>query len=256
MNGGRIIAIGDVHGMLAPLVELVDTLQVTHDDTLVFLGDLVDKGPDSAGVVKYVRTLSEETIANIVLVRGNHEGKHQRWRKKVNDDDLAGAMAMKRGEEIQQITSGLSPEDIAFLDSAVLFYRRAGYLFVHAGVPGDLLMIPSRPSEVAELPGKVRKKLELLTFTRYIDRESGKMLPLGEEKDDDPFWAAEYDGRFGRVVFGHQPWKDGPKHFPHAIGIDTGAVHGFGLTAIVITGGKETPVTIPTQKFAEFYNEE
>lgn len=250
----RTIAIGDIHGMLDPLVELVDTLRVTHEDTLVFLGDLVDKGPNSPGVVRYARSLSE--ITNVVLVKGNHEGKHQRWRKKVNEGDLKGAMVMKRGEEIQQITTGLTPEDIAFLDSAVLFHRQAGYLFVHGGVPGDLLTIPSHPNEIADLPGKARKKLELLTFTRFIDCESGRMLPLGEEKDDDPYWAAEYDGRFGYVVFGHQPWKGGPERFRHAIGIDTGAVHGFGLTALVIEDGKESLLTIPTQKFADFYNEE
>ena len=252
----RTIAIGDIHGMLDPLVELVDTLRVTPEDTLVFLGDLVDKGPKSPEVVRYIRTLSEEGIAKVVLEKGNHEGKHQRWRKKVNDGDRAGAMAMKRGEEIEQITAGLSQADIEFLDSAVLFHRANGYLFIHAGVPGDLTAIPDTVGEVAALPGKARKKLELLTFTRYIDCESGRMLPLGEEKDDDPFWADEYDGRFGRVVFGHQPWKDGPRYFPNAIGIDTGAVHGFGLTALVIEGGKESTVTIPTQQFADFYPEE
>ena len=250
---GRIIAVGDVHGMLDALIQLIGKVQPTREDRLVFLGDLVDKGPNSAGVVKYVRGLQE--VTNVVLVKGNHEGKHQRWRKKVGDGDLEGAMAMKRGEEIRDITAGLSEEDVEFLDTAVLFYREAGHLFIHAGVPGDLHDIPESVADVAGLPGKARKKLELLTFTRYVDRETGRMLPLGDEKPGDPFWAEEYDGRFGFVVFGHQPWANGPRSFKHSIGIDTGAVHGFGLTALVISGG-ESLVTVPTEKFADFYSEE
>lgn len=252
----RTIAIGDIHGMLDPLVELVDTLRVTPEDTLVFLGDLVDKGPNSAEVVRYIRTLSEVGIARVVLVKGNHEGKHQRWRKKVADGDLKGAMEMKRGEEIQAITSGLTQADIDFLDTVTLFFCDGGYIFIHGGIPGDMEAIPSDPSEITSLPGKARKKMELLTFTRFIDRKTGKMLPMGDEKDGDPFWAETYDGRFGKAVFGHQPWKDGPRRFSHAIGIDTGAVHGFGLTALIIEDGKESILTIPTQKFAEFYSEE
>jgi len=249
----RTIAIGDIHGMLDPLIQLIDELKPTKDDTLVFLGDLVDKGPDSAGVVRYVRTLTEFT--NVVLVKGNHEGKHQRWRKKASDGDLEGALKMKRGDEIRTITDGLGEADIEFLDSAVLFHKQGGYIFLHAGIPGDFDELPSL-EEIPSLSSKVRKKLELLTFTRYIDQKSGKMLALGEEKDGDPFWAEVYDGRFGRAVFGHQPWKDGPARFSSAVGIDTGAVHGFGLTALVIEGGNESILTVPTTKFAEFYTEE
>jgi len=249
----RTIAIGDIHGMLDPLIELISTLSPTKDDTLVFLGDLVDKGPDSAGVVRYIRTLGE--LTNVVLVKGNHEGKHQRWRKKVNDGDLEGAMKMKRGEEIRLITEGLDEDDVRFLDSAAIFIQKDGYIFIHGGIPGDFDELPSL-SDIASLSSKVRKKLELLTFTRFIDKESGKMLALGEEKSGDPFWADAYDGRFGKAVFGHQPWKDGPARFPNAIGIDTGAVHGFGLTALIIEGGKESILTVPTRKFAEFYSEE
>ena len=53
----RLCIIGDVHGMLAPLRTLVRELDLQPSDTLVFVGDLIDKGPDPAGVVSYVEDL-------------------------------------------------------------------------------------------------------------------------------------------------------------------------------------------------------
>ncbi len=250
----RTIIVGDVHGMLDPLVALIHRVEPASGDTLVFLGDLLDKGPDSAGVVRYVRGLRAR--AAVVLIQGNHEGKHQRWRKKVQNGDVAGALAMKGGAEIGRIAATLSADDVAFLESAVLFHRSDGYLFLHAGIPGDLHAIPAHPAALLTLPPRARKRLELLTYTRYLDRSSGRMLPLGEETDQDPFWAEVYDGRFGRVIFGHQPWKSGPRHFPHAVGIDTGAVHGFGLTALVLDQGSESFHTVPTRQYADFLGDD
>ena len=70
--------------------------------------------------------------------------------------------------------------------------------------------------------------------TRYIDAKKGCFIGLGEEKPSDPYWADVYDGRFGHVIFGHQPFIDGVKYFKHATGIDTGAVFGGTLTALIV----------------------
>lgn len=251
---GRTIVIGDVHGMLDPLVELIDVLRPTKADTLVFLGDLINKGPNSLGVVRYVRGLRDFT--NVVLIRGNHEEKHKKWRKRIAEGDLKTAMSMKRSDEMKAFEQKLRQEDVDFLDSAVLFFKSENYMFVHGGVPGDVEDLPESAENIESLPESARKSIERFTITRFIDRKTGKMLPSGKEKGGDPFWAETYDGRFGRVVFGHQPWKNGPAIFPHAVGIDTGAVHGFGLTTLVIKGGDEKLITLPTVKFAEFYGED
>ena len=58
--------------------------------------------------------------------------------------------------------------------------------------------------------------------TRYIDAKKD-FIELQRETGD-PYWADVYDGRFGHVIFGHQPFIDGVKYFKHATGIDTGAV--------------------------------
>ena len=71
MTEGRIIAIGDVHGCSAALAALVRAIDLTELDTLVFLGDYIDRGPDSRGVLEQVIALAER--CTVVPLLGNHE---------------------------------------------------------------------------------------------------------------------------------------------------------------------------------------
>src|SRR6266571_7612960 len=73
MTRSRYILIGDVHGCLTELQALLCRIAPRPDDTLVFLGDLVDKGPESPGVVRWVRHLS--TLYRVVLIEGNHSNR-------------------------------------------------------------------------------------------------------------------------------------------------------------------------------------
>ena len=67
----RIIAIGDVHGCAKALASLLEAIQPTQEDTLVFLGDYIDRGPDSRGVVEQVIALGKR--CTVVPLLGNHE---------------------------------------------------------------------------------------------------------------------------------------------------------------------------------------
>ena len=67
----RTIAIGDIHGCLDALNALLDAIQPTRDDTIVTVGDYVDRGPDSKGVLE--RLLQLEQTTNLVPLMGNHE---------------------------------------------------------------------------------------------------------------------------------------------------------------------------------------
>src|SRR5690242_15588574 len=70
----RTFAIGDIHGDLAALEKLLASLPLLNkDDTLVFVGDYIDRGPKSAEVVAFLRALPSQTPAKVVLLRGNHE---------------------------------------------------------------------------------------------------------------------------------------------------------------------------------------
>src|ERR1035437_6564820 len=74
---GRAISVGDAHGCLAELEELIGKLAITQDDTVVFLGDLVDRGPNSEGVVQLVKSLSESF--SVYCVASNHDEKAIRY---------------------------------------------------------------------------------------------------------------------------------------------------------------------------------
>lgn len=67
----RTFAIGDIHGCLTLLNKLVDTICPTPDDTLIFLGDMVDRGPDSKGVIDRIMVLQEN--CHVIAICGNHE---------------------------------------------------------------------------------------------------------------------------------------------------------------------------------------
>ena len=248
----RQIFIGDVHGMLEELNALLTKLELKDDDTIIFVGDLLDKGPDSPGVVQRVRTLS--TTHNVVLVMGNHEDTHSRYRKHtVHNPKTAEDMASRK-QELQPITAALSISDIAFLDTAVPFYRTptCDILVVHGGIPADRRTFPKTVQEIGAMSSKDRKSFKLTLRTRYVDADTGHFVGLGQEEPQDPFWAEVYDGRFGHVIFGHEPFIGKIKHFNHATGIDTGAVFGGGLTALVVeTDCSQTVVSVESRPYKE-----
>jgi len=250
----RTAIIGDVHGMREALAELVATLALGAGDRLVFVGDLVDKGPDSAGVVDDVARLQAEAPYEVVLVEGNHEERHRRYRANLTLRPKVARQSAKEAPRLAEMTEALTPRGRALLDAAPLFWRldEFGVLVVHGGIPGDLKAFPDSPDEVDRMDKKAREKFLKIIRTRYIEQGAGAFVGLGKERPGDRFWAEVYDGRFGHVVFGHQPFFDGPAEFPHATGIDTGAVHGTGLTALVLEAGRarrfvrvETPVYKP-----------
>jgi len=250
MKKGRHMFVGDVHGMSGALRSLLGELKPVEGDTLVFVGDLLDKGPDSVGAVRLVRELSETSSFEVVLVEGNHEDKHRRYRRNMS---VRPAVAVEQAElspGLAAITEGLSIDDVAFLDTAVLFYRvhEHAMLVVHGGIPGDMSEFPATVEEVDALTGKAKRMASLLLRTRFVSAEGGEFLKMGAVGAADPFWAEAYDGRFGHVVFGHEPFMTGPGLFPNATGVDTGAVMGGSLTALVVeASGEQAFVSVPTR---------
>tara|TARA_Y100000114_G_scaffold61674_1_gene56544 strand:+ start:3849 stop:4610 length:762 start_codon:yes stop_codon:yes gene_type:complete len=247
----RHIIVGDVHGMFNELWKLFSIL-VKPDDKVIFVGDLVDKGPDSARVVQFVREMSR--THDITLVEGNHEEKHRRFRKNcVERPDTAKSMS-DRSPELREITDQLTDADVEFLNAAVPFHRieEHNILVVHGGIPGSMTEFPQTVEEARSLGGKRKKRFSQILRTRHIHHETGKMLPLGNEGPNDPFWAETHDGRFGHVVFGHEPFLNGVAHFDHATGIDTGAVFGGRLTAMIVEeDGSRGFVSVPSRKMAD-----
>lgn len=228
--------IGDVHGALGPLEVLLDTLSLREGDHLVLVGDIVDKGPDPADVVKLLRRLDAAAPYRVTLVEGNHEDRHRRYHiNKTERPTIARRMAGD-AEELPTLDAELDEDDRAFLAGAVPFLRVPdwGVLVVHGGIPGDMRSFPETVEAANALTGKAAGAFRRILRTRYLRAETGAFVVYGDERESDPFWADVYDGRFGHVVFGHQPFFEGPACYRHATGIDTGAVHGAALTALVL----------------------
>lgn len=232
----RTVIIGDVHGMLDGIVELLDRLRLVAGDHLIFVGDLVDKGPDSVGVLHHVAELKAQAPFPVTLVDGNHEDRHRRYHLNLTERPGIAAGQAREAPELAALAAVLSEEGRAFLNTAVPFHRveRHGVLVVHGGIPGDMRRFPASVEAANGLAGRDRERFRKVLRTRFIDQHTGAFIGLDQEKPGDPFWAEVYDGRFGHVVFGHQPFLEGPAEFAHATGIDTGAVHGGWLTALVL----------------------
>lgn len=225
MRGYRAYAVGDIHGRL----DLLDRLLARIEDDLlhhparksllVFVGDLIDRGPHSAQVVERLRTYRKTGVKTVFLM-GNHEevllrilaGEGQlitKWRwfggkecmasYGLNPDSFA---AMSDDEAVAAVQKAIPPAHVAFLKGFADTCRFGDYLFVHAGI---------RPG--------VELERQSQTDLRWIRN---------------PFLRDPTDHGF-IVVHGHTISKS-VEQCGNRIGIDTGAYSSGLLTALVVEG--------------------
>jgi len=199
-------AIGDIHGCLEPLRRLMDQIHVSEMDEVVFIGDYVDRGPDSKGVIDYLLTLQ----GRYTFLMGNHE--------RMFLDFLQGkerVLFLYNGGEATLESYGgvgnIPASHLAFLNRLVLYYETDDYLFVHGGIrPG----IPIQ------------------------DQDPKDLLWIREE-----FYA--YPGRYAKtVVFGHTPMREVLME-EDRIGIDTACVYGNKLTCLILPSRQVIQVSNP-----------
>lgn len=133
-----LIAIGDVHGCARTLDVLLDRLAPAPDDRLVFVGDYVDRGPDSRGVIDRLLALNETHTC--VFLRGNHEalmldyidhGATDLWYMNGGTTTLGSYARNGRRAEIP------APH-VEFLRETKLFFETPDFFFVHAGLRPNL----------------------------------------------------------------------------------------------------------------------
>ncbi|MBC6451104.1 polynucleotide kinase-phosphatase [Actinokineospora xionganensis] len=222
---GPFDVIGDIHGCRAELEELLGELgyAITRDDQgrsvgarhpegrrAVFVGDLVDRGPDTPGVLRLVMGMVE--AGDALAVCGNHEQKlvrAMRGRKVTVAHGLAESLA-QLGEESDEYRARVE----AFCDGLISHYRLDGgnLVVAHAGLP---------QAYHGRASGRVR------SFALYGDTtgetdEYG--LPVRYP------WANDYRGR-AMVLYGHTPVVD-PEWVNGTMCLDTGCVFGGKLTAL------------------------
>ncbi|MFF4143751.1 polynucleotide kinase-phosphatase [Streptomyces sp. NPDC001698] len=212
---GPFDIIGDIHGCSVELESLLAKLGYTdgaHPEgrTAVFVGDLVDRGPDSPGVLRRVMSMAE--AGNALCVPGNHEnkyGRHLKGRKVQPTHGLAETIAQMEGES-EEFRARVRE----FIDGLVSHYVLDGGRLVvsHAGLPEKY---HGRTS------GRVRSHALYGDTTGETD-EFG--LPVRYP------WAEDYRGR-AAVVYGHTPVPEAT-WLNNTICLDTGAVFGGKLTAL------------------------
>ena len=129
----RLIAIGDIHGCDAALRGLLAAIAPRRDDTLVLLGDYVDRGPDSRAVIELLVDLRRQT--NVVALLGNHE----EMMLKVLAGELDYSIWLKHGGlstlDSYQFSGDLNflpPAHADFFASLVDYYEQDGFFFTHA----------------------------------------------------------------------------------------------------------------------------
>jgi calcineurin-like phosphoesterase family protein len=132
----RIIAIGDIHGCSAALRALLDAIHPLADDTLVLLGDYVDRGPDSHGVIDLVLEL--ENRCRVVPLVGNHElmllDAVENPRAIGAWLECGGAATVRSYGQLKAIPS----EHLEFIRRCRRYYETPTHFFVHANYAADV----------------------------------------------------------------------------------------------------------------------
>ncbi|WP_456424942.1 metallophosphoesterase family protein [Rhodocaloribacter sp.] len=208
-----LIAIGDIHGCARTLETLLERLAPASDDHLVFVGDYVDRGPDSRGVIDQLIALREHQPCT--FLRGNHEalmlgyldrGEYDLWR-------INGGVATLNSY-LEDYEVRIPPAHVDFIRATELYLDTPEFFFVHAGLKPNLT---------------IAENLERFGEEVFLwERGHLKARKLAWEKP---------------VVCGHTP-REEPLNEELLITIDTGCVYHMypGL-------GRLTAVRLPERAF-------
>lgn len=203
-NMPRTIAIGDIHGCADEFEELLEALNLTKEDRIIQLGDLVNRGPNSRRVIQLARDYHVESIL------GNHELR------------LLTAIREQRTELLKEYDldtiKQLHAEDWDYLERLPKFKfdGKRNIVFVHGG------FLPNAPW--------YSQPIEVTVNIQVIDKKG--MAAKRSDAPDAPPWSDCWKGP-PFVIYGHTPR---PKVYKkkQSLGIDTGCVYGGHLTAYII----------------------
>ncbi len=206
MHPPRTLIVGDVHGCSEELQDLLQACRYQASDNLIFVGDLVAKGPNSKEVVSRAQVLGARTVL------GNHDVKVLAIRRALDQHQPVPPASPSQLTAAKQ----LSPEDVAWL-AAQPFYvviPEHNTWVVHGG------LVPGRPLDEQE-------PVHLTTMRSLLpDGRPSKYVHEGVP------WGSLWPGP-ELVVFGHDAIRGLQRH-PFAIGLDTGCVYGGELTALIL----------------------
>jgi serine/threonine protein phosphatase 1 len=222
-EGARAYAVGDIHGRLDLLNDIIERIEADiaarppRRNFIVFLGDLIDRGPDSAGVVETLRTYRNPE-ARLIFLGGNHE--EVMLRLLAGEKNILASWLKFGGAECAR-SYGLEPDSLRLLD------EDAALQLLRAKVPAEHLEFLSSFADT-------------FRFGDYLFVHAGIRPGVGLEEQDrhdlrwirDPFLSDAKEHGFV-VVHGHTI-VDRVEERPNRVAIDTGAYHSGVLTAVGI----------------------
>ena len=145
---GRLLALGDIHGYSAAMDAVLDAAEIQGEDTLVTLGDYIDRGPDSRGVIQRLIGLSGH--CRLVPILGNHDFMALEMIGRPAED-LDGWLSFGGDTTLASYgcdsPADFPPEHIEFLQSCVDYHETEKHFFVHASYLEDL-PLARQPKEI------------------------------------------------------------------------------------------------------------
>ncbi|HET9598695.1 MAG TPA: metallophosphoesterase [Anaeromyxobacteraceae bacterium] len=232
--GIRTIVVGDVHGCLEELDELIRVVELRPGfDRLVFVGDLLDRGPDPLGCLRRARELHAECVV------GNHEDKHLRWARHEalrRSDPTHRNPLRPFGPERMAQHARLGPDDLTWLSALPHVLRLDGrWGVVHGGLSPRRRFDHQLRDEVI--------RMRLVDGAGHV-----AAAPRGELPPGLAHWATRWPGPES-VAYGHHvhglevPRVDEPAPGVRCVGLDTGCVYGGRLSALVLPAEEIVSVT-------------
>ncbi len=216
MTEGRIIAIGDVHGCSAALAAVVQAIDLTALDTLVFVGDYIDRGPDSRGVLEQVIALAER--CSVVPLLGNHEemllaaleepSELRYWLKFGGTEALASygyrGVPDPRPADLRTL---IPAAHLQFIKGCRDYFETVRSIFVHAYYEPDRPLHEQSWSGLrwASLPPILKPHCSgKVAIVGHTPQKSGEILDLGYLKCIDTFchgggWLTALEVNTGKV---------------------------------------------------------
>jgi len=205
----RSFVIGDIHGCLDELACLVDGLPLERSDRLIFLGDYIDRGPNSKGVVSYLIELQRHAAQEIIFLKGNHEdmflsylglpGRHGDMFLYNGGGPTLASYAISPRSHPSEALASVPPSHLEFFRQLRMYYVAPPFFCVHAGVDPDKMLEEQDEEEMLWIRDQFILSRHALPYT---------------------------------VLFGHTPQEEVMFHLPYKVGLDTGLVYGNKLSCL------------------------
>lgn len=216
----RTLVIGDIHGALKALIQVLDKAKVTESDTLIFLGDYVDGWSDAANVVAYLIQL--KSTHNCVFLKGNHDELCLDWlTKETNNPQWLLHGGQTTVDAYSKLTTLEKSVHIQFLENLELYHLdNENRLYVHAGFTNE---------------NGVEK--EAFTKQFYWDRTLWEMaIAMDKNLDENSVLYPKRLKNYKEIYIGHTALTrigmDKPFKAANVWNIDTGAAYKSPLTII------------------------